>query len=63
MPKGLFIILDHFPKTVHMKEDVLYLQPVPKVPSAPIVHENIWNPDSIFDGSKNDPNLKQDTTK
>jgi hypothetical protein len=39
--------------TVHMKEDVLYIHPQ--------TDANDFNPDSLFDGSKNDPNLKPDT--
>jgi hypothetical protein len=43
-------------RPVHMKEDVLYVHPKPKVAPAPEIKE-------VFDGSKNDPNVKEDTTK
>jgi predicted Na+-dependent transporter len=46
-------ILTHRPtKVVYMKEDVLYILPKSQIQS---------NPDDIYDGSINDPNLKQDT--
>jgi hypothetical protein len=38
---------------VKMKEDVMYIHP----------KSTLTNPDDIYDGSENDPNLKQDTTK
>jgi amino acid permease len=57
VPKGLTIVMDRFSGVVHMKEDVLYVHPAPK-PQEPAV----WNADSIYDGGKNDPNLKRDTT-
>ena len=45
----------HKPPThIQMKEDIVY-----KHPKSPI-DTNIYNPDKIFDGSKNDPNLKDD---
>lgn len=52
---GLFIFAYNFahrpPNVVRMKEDVLYI--VPK--------STIKSNDEIYDGSKNDPNFKQDT--
>ena len=45
-------VLTH-PTTVQMKENVLYVHPVDKFQKTN---------DEIFDGSKNDPNLKPDTT-
>ena len=41
------------PSVVQMKEDVLYIHPKSQTLSN----------DEVYDGSKNDPNLKQDTTK
>jgi hypothetical protein len=42
------------PSVIHMKEDVLYIHPKSKIDK---------DPNDIYDGSKNDPNLKQDTIK
>ena len=41
------------PAVVQMKEDVLYIHPKSQTPAN----------DDVYNGSKNDPNLKQDTTK
>jgi hypothetical protein len=43
-----FVIMDKHQDVVRMREDVIYVHPKEK---------------DIYDGSKNDPNLKPDTTK
>ena len=53
------IIFIHYriknPRVVQLKENVLYILPKSKAPV---------NPNDIYDGSKNDPNIeKHDTTK
>lgn len=53
MSVGGYMWYKEGPKVVRMKEDVLYILPKSQTPSN----------DEIFDGSKNDPNLKQDTVR
>jgi hypothetical protein len=50
------------PVPVRMKEDVLYILPKSKIPKSEIP-KNTYNADSIYNGTKNDPNLKRDTIK
>lgn len=47
----IYTLVNRPTKVVRMKEDVLYIRPKSEV-----------QPNDIYDGSVNDPNLKQDTT-
>ena len=49
----IYIKIKEPPDNVKMKENVLYIHPKSQV------HQT--NPNDIYDGSKNDPNLKRDT--